>query len=366
MKIRAYADLHLFYSKDDMNRYIKEELNILKETLIEDKPDLLVFCGDLTHTSYNSDDIRFIEIMKFINSIVNICETFKIPFRMIRGTVSHDGKIVDILHNLYKESSYVTFITKPYVEVFKGYKIRYLPEQYYPTYAEFKRECLNEIVDITFFHGTVSGVLPMVKQVDSVTNLPKSIVINKNDLINTTNYFSAGGHIHQHIDIDHKIFYINSLTTHNFSDIENIKGYMEFTINKNEFVYNYIANYDAPRYLEYTIDNIHMKSNEDMKKYLSDIILNVTTRDHIRFTVNGKRNITGLSNLALLKSLVKKYNIKIKTVMEDNELIENLSSDYDYFVDKSIPYSDKISKLAYDKYGITLDSEFISEIIKIK
>ena len=366
MKIRAYADLHLFYSKDDMNRYITEELNTLKETLLEDKPDLLVFCGDLTHTSYNSDDIRFIEIMKFINSIVEICEKTKVPFRMIRGTVSHDGKIVDILHNLYKESKWVKFITKPYIENFSGYKIRYLPEQYYPTYAEFKNDCLNEIVDITFFHGTVSGVLPMVKQVDSVTNLPKSIVIDKNDLINTTRYFSAGGHIHQHIDIEHKIFYINSLTTHNFSDIDNIKGYMEFTVNKNEFTYDYIANYNAPKYLEYTIHNIHTKSAEDMKTYIANIVLNVTPRDHIRFTVNGRRNMTGLANLAILKSLVKKYNIKIKTVMEDNELTENLSSDFDYFVDKSISYSDKIAKLAYDKYGITLSNEFISEIIKIK
>ena len=76
--------------------------------------------------------------------------------------------------------------------------------------------------------------------------------------------------------------------------------------------------------------------------------------------------MTGLSNLALLKSLVKKYNIKIKTVMEDNELIENLSSDYDYFIDKSISYSDKIAKIAYDKYGIELSEGFISEIIKIK
>lgn len=365
MRIRTYADLHLFYSKDDMNRYITEELNELKQNLMDDKPDLLVFCGDLTHTSYNSDDVRFIEIMKFINSIVNICETFKIPFRMIRGTVSHDGKIVDILHNLYKESKYVKFITKPFVEDFNGYKIRYLPEQYYPTYSEFKRDCLQDIVDITFFHGTVSGVLPMVKQVDSVTNLPKSIVINKNDLINTTRYFSAGGHIHQHINIDDKIFYINSLTTHNFSDIDNIKGYMEFNVKKNEYEFDYIANYNAPKYIEYKIDNIHNMSNEDIKRLIANIVLEITTRDKIRFTVNGKRNITGLSNLALLKSLVKKYDIKIKTVMEDNELIENLSSDYDYFIDKSIPYADKISKLAQDKYGIELDNEFITKIIKI-
>ena len=51
MKIRAYADLHLYYKREDMDRYNNEELSELKKELFNNPPDLLVFCGDLCHTT---------------------------------------------------------------------------------------------------------------------------------------------------------------------------------------------------------------------------------------------------------------------------------------------------------------------------
>ena len=363
MRIRAYADLHLFKDKETMNRYISEELNDLVMKLMDDPPDMLIFAGDLTHTSYQSDDIRFLETIKFITKVVTICETNKIYFRMIQGTASHDGKIVEMLKTLFIDSKYCRFFTSVAYEDFNGYIIRYLPESYFGTYSEFQSYAFDKPADMTFFHGSVDGVIPYVKQKDSITNLPKSIVIQQKDLINNTRLFSAGGHIHQHINLQDKIFYINSLTTMSFSDIDNIKGYMEFTLDKYDWDWIYVPNYNAPKYLDFIIENIHMKPLEEMKSILSNLLLKVSSKDYIRFTITGERNSTGLANLSLLKTYVKKYNIKIKTEMNDTELEEKLTDDINYYTDKSVSNIDKIKRLASDLYGVDLEDEEIERMI---
>lgn len=365
MKIVAYADLHLFKVKDEMNRYISEELQDIKNKLInENDIDILVFCGDLTDTTYSSDDIRFIETINFISDIVKICESKKINFRMIQGTASHDGKIVHILKKIFADYKYSIFFTSVAYENFRGYSIRYLPESYFPTYSEFKQYAFGDkLTDITFFHGSVSGVIPYVKQKDSITNLPKSIVIEQDDLKEYNRLFSAGGHIHQHINIDDKIFYINSLTTTSFSDIDDIKGYMEFYLNGKEYEFKYVPNYKAPKYIDKIIENIHLLSNQDVKDRLNRLLLNISQRDHIRFTITGNKDFNGLSNLSLIKNHLKKYKFTIKTEMDEVELKNKLSQDIDFYTDTSITYAEKIKKLAEDNHGLELSSEEIEDII---
>ena len=119
MRIRAYADLHLYYNKDDMDRYNAEELHDLKENLLNDPPDLLVFAGDLCHMSYKADDIRFTNIIKFITDVISICKIKKVPFRIIQGTSTHDGKIVSIIKDIYKKEPLVGAFTNVAYEDFK-------------------------------------------------------------------------------------------------------------------------------------------------------------------------------------------------------------------------------------------------------
>ena len=84
-----------------MQRYDDNELAKLKEELILNPPNMLVFCGDLCHMPYKADDIRFINTIKFVTEVVNICRKKNIQFRIIQGTSSHDGKIVEILSNIF-------------------------------------------------------------------------------------------------------------------------------------------------------------------------------------------------------------------------------------------------------------------------
>ncbi len=364
IKIRAYADLHLFHDLNTMDDYINNELNDIINQMMTNKVDLIVFCGDLAHTTYQSSDRRFIEILNFVKRIVEVAEKTGTLIRIIQGTSSHDGKIVDILKLMFKDYSIIKCINKVKYEKIGDVVIRYLPECYFATYSEFSAYAFSRLADITFFHGSVEGVIPMLQQKDSVTNLPKSVVISRNDLLQKTTLFSAGGHIHKHINLNGKIFYINSLTAHNFSDVGDIKGYMEFEVNDDlSFKYIYIENFKGVKYIDIPIENINTKNKEEIRSLISNLMLTYKPKDNIRFILTGIRNIEAMSNIAFIKSLTTKYNIKIKDKLEEPEIVNIIDEDSDYYIDKSISIVDKIYKILIDTKHVTIDKKIIEDII---
>lgn len=363
MRIRVYADLHLYISNDDIDRYDTTELLDLKNLLYTDPVDMLIFAGDLTHKVYSTDDRRFVNTMRFISSVRDACLATNTKFRIIKGTTTHEGKVIDVLDKLYDNDPVLKCFTKVGYENINGLIFRYLPEPYFDNYTNFYQYAFSQPADITIFHGTINGVIPYLKKTDNPTNLPKSVIIESNDLINNTRLFSVGGHIHRHINIDNKIFYVNSLTTHNFSDIDNIKGFMEFIISDNKsWEYKYIENHKAPAYHRIIIENIHTKRKEDLRSLIGNNMLRMKSIDRIEFVLTGLRSIEGLSNLEFIKALTKKYRVKITQKLEDDETIED-HKDVDFFADQSISIIDKIQKLT-EEQGLVLTKEEICDYIR--
>lgn len=363
MRIRVYADLHLYISNDDIDRYDTTELLDLKNLLYTDPVDMLIFAGDLTHKVYSTDDRRFVNTMRFISSVRDACLATNTKFRIIKGTTTHEGKVIDVLDKLYDNDPVLKCFTKVGYENINGLVFRYLPEPYFDNYTNFFQYAFSQPADITIFHGTINGVIPYLKKTDNPTNLPKSVIIESNDLINNTRLFSVGGHIHRHINIDNKIFYVNSLTTHNFSDIDNIKGFMEFIVQDNKsWEYKYIENHKAPAYHRIIIENVHTKRKEDLRSLIGNNMLRMKSIDRIEFVLTGLRSIEGLSNLEFIKALTKKYRVKITQKLEDDESIEE-NKDVDFFADQSISIIDKIQKLT-EEQGLVLTKEEICDYIR--
>ena len=363
MKLRVYADLHLYISNDDIDRYDTTELLDLKNLLYTDPVDMLIFAGDLTHKVYSTDDRRFVNTMRFISSVRDACLATNTKFRIIKGTTTHEGKVIDVLDKLYDNDPVLKCFTKVGYENINGLVFRYLPEPYFDNYTNFYQYAFNQPADITIFHGTINGVIPYLQKTDNPTNLPKSVIIESNDLINNTNLFSVGGHIHRHINIDNKIFYVNSLTTHNFSDIDNIKGFMEFIVQDNKsWEYKYIENHKAPAYHRIIIENVHTKRKEDLRSLIGNNMLRMKSIDRIEFVLTGLRSIEGLSNLEFIKALTKKYRVKITQKLEDDETIEE-NKDVDFFADQSISIIDKIQKLT-EEQGLVFTKEEIGNYIR--
>lgn len=366
MNIRVYSDLHLFYDKDDMNRYIYTELNDLKNELLNNPPDYLVFCGDLCHKPYKSDDIRFINIINFITDVVNICTLKNINFRIIQGTSTHDGKIIQLLKYIFRDKPNVICFTEVGYEDVNGYVFRYLPESYFGKYESFYEYAFSKVADITFFHGSVDGVLPMVTQKDNITNLPKSIVIKREDLINNTRLFSVGGHIHKYINLDNKIFYTNSLTTHNFSDIDNVKGYMEFNLDDNyNWDYKYIRNDKAPKYVDYRIDNLQDKTKDELTGLISNLLINLNSKDKVRLSLYGIITKNSITNLSYIKSITKKYNTKIISKLKEYNIDNKENIDeIGFYTDSSVDIVDKIYKMAKEEFNSNMSIDKINKLIK--
>lgn len=363
MRIRVYADLHLYISNDDIDRYDTTELLDLKNLLYTDPVDMLIFAGDLTHKVYSTDDRRFVNTMRFISSVRDACLATNTKFRIIKGTTTHEGKVIDVLDKLYDNDPVLKCFTKVGYENINGLVFRYLPEPYFDNYTNFYQYAFSQPADITIFHGTINGVIPYLKKTDNPTNLPKSVIIESNDLINNTRLFSVGGHIHRHINIDNKIFYVNSLTTHNFSDIDNIKGFMEFIVQDNKtWEYKYIENHKAPAYHRIIIENVHTKRKEDLRSLIGNNMLRMKSIDRIEFVLTGLRSIEGLSNLEFIKALTKKYRVKITQKLEDDETIEE-NKDVDFFADQSISIIDKIQKLT-EEQCLVLTKEEIGNYIR--
>lgn len=364
MKIRVYSDLHLYISNEDIERYDTTELLDLKNLLYTDPVDVLFFAGDLTHKVYTTDDKRFVHAMKFVASIREACEKTNTLFRIIKGTATHDGKIIEVLKSQYENDPVLKCFTEVDYEKINGITFRYLPEPYFDNYTNFYQYAFAYPADVTIFHGTVNGVIPFLKKTDNPTNLPKSVLIESMDLIKNTRLFSVGGHIHKHINIMNKIFYTNSLTTHNFSDIGNVKGFMEFTIDEvGNWSQKYIENRKAPQFHRIIIENLHTKRKEDLRSLIGNNMLRMKSVDRIEFVVTGLRSLEGLSNLEFIKSLTKKYRVKITQKLdEENDQTES-NTDSIFYADSSISIIDKIQKVA-EELGTVLTKEEIEEYIK--
>ena len=363
MRIRVYSDLHLYINNDDIDRYDLNELLELKNLLYTDPVDMLVFAGDLTHKVYSTDDRRFVNAMKFVADVRDVCEATNTIFRIIKGTSTHEGKIIDVLKSTYSDDKVLQCYTEIAYEKIGDLIIRYLPEPYFDNYSNFYNYAFGRSADITFFHGTIDGVIPYLKQTDNPTNLPKSVLIKADDLINNTNLFSVGGHIHRYINIRDKVFYTNSLTTHGFADVDNVKGFMEFTIQDNrKWEHKYIENHIAPKYISILIENLHTKRKEDLRSILGNTLLKVKSTDRIRFVITGNRDINAMSNLEFIKSLTKKYQIKIEQKLDDIEE-DTMMDNSDFYADNSIPIVEKIQKLAEEQSGILISLEDIEKYI---
>ena len=364
MKIRVYADLHLYYRLDEMNRYDINELLDLQNELILHPVDMLIFAGDLTHKVYSTDDLRFVNCMRFVARVREICQQTNTQFRIIKGTSTHEGKVIDVLKKIYEDDPYLKCYTNVGYEEFKGVTFRYLPEPYFDTYNSFYEYAFREPADVTIFHGTIDGVIPFLKQTDNPTNLAKSVLMKANDLRNNTRLFSVGGHIHRHINIDNDIFYVNSLTTHNFSDVDDIKGYMEFIIDDNlKWSYKFIPNTKAPKYKKFVIDKIHNLTKDEIRSIIGNVLIASKKEDHISFLVVGKKDIKAMSNLGFIKSLMKNYNVRIEQRLDDIIEDDTLSEKADFYADDTIPIEEKIRTLVEEDYGMRLSLDEIKKYI---
>ena len=166
MKLVNISDIHIG-KKDDIR--LEKELKIFLDYVNDNfkKIDILTISGDLFDRVLTANEYGTVLAINFVKSLLEVTSKNNIPFRIIKGTRSHDFNQLDILKFLSKENKELfRIIEKNEHEEIKGYKVLYLPEEYPTDYDDFYKENLLSVEDNTYDiilgHGMIDFIVKIV------------------------------------------------------------------------------------------------------------------------------------------------------------------------------------------------------------
>lgn len=358
MKLVNISDIHIG-KKDDMK--LKEELEIFFDYLKDtENIDMITISGDLFDRVLTANEYGTTLALEFIQRLIDLYVP-EIDIRIIKGTRSHDFNQLDIL-KVFKEKagSHFKIIEKNEVEVFNGYRILYLPEEYPTDYDDFYKENLlgaeDKVYDFIIGHGMIDFIAFTGYEDDSENRVHGTPTHKANDLIRVTKGPIIFGHIHEKQEYKDKIYYTGSYSRYSF-DTPSEKGFMVFDIDDDDpsnFKMTFIENTAAPTYAVLDIDKLNLEGVDDHVKYIKEL---ADKYDYVKIKTGNK------ANLDIARALTEKdSSIKVQSVNEEKETIK-VDPKYEYILKKELPLNETIRKFITEEYDKDIALDFISKVI---
>lgn len=358
MKLVNISDIHIG-KKDDMK--LKDELEIFFDYLKNtENIDMITISGDLFDRVLTANEYGTTLALEFIQRLLDLYVP-EIDIRIIKGTRSHDFNQLDIL-KVFKEKagSHFKIIEKNEVEVFNGYRILYLPEEYPTDYDDFYKENLlgveDKVYDFIIGHGMIDFIAFTGYEDDSENRVHGTPTHKANDLIRVTKGPIIFGHIHEKQEYKDKIYYTGSYSRYSF-DTPSEKGFMAFDIDDNDpsnFKMTFIENTAAPTYAVLDIDKLNLEGVDDHVKYIKEL---ADKYDYVKIKTGNK------ANLDIARALTEKdSSIKVQSVNKEKETIK-VDPKYEYILKKELPLNETIRKFMTEEYDKDIDIDFISKVI---
>ena len=358
MKLVNISDIHIG-KKDDMK--LKEELEIFFDYLKDTEDiDMITISGDLFDRVLTANEYGTTLALEFIQRLIDLYIP-EIAIRIIKGTRSHDFNQLDIL-KVFKEKagSHFKIIEKNEVEVFNGYKILYLPEEYPTDYDDFYKENLlgveDKVYDFIIGHGMIDFIAFTGYEDDSENRVHGTPTHKADDLIRVTKGPIIFGHIHEKQEYKDKIYYTGSYSRYSF-DTPSEKGFMVFDIDDDDpskFKMTFIENTKAPTYAVLDIDKLNLEGVDDHVKYIKELS---DKYDFVKIKTGNK------ANLDIARALTEKdSSIKVQSVNKEKETIK-VDPKYEYILKKELPLNETIRKFMTEEYDKDIDIDFISKVI---
>lgn len=358
MKLVNISDIHIG-KKDDMK--LKDELEIFFDYLKNtENIDMITISGDLFDRVLTANEYGTTLALEFIQRLIDLYVP-EIDIRIIKGTRSHDFNQLDIL-KVFKEKagSHFKIIEKNEVEVFNGYRILYLPEEYPTDYDDFYKENLlgveDKVYDFIIGHGMIDFIAFTGYEDDSENRVHGTPTHKANDLIRVTKGPIIFGHIHEKQEYKDKIYYTGSYSRYSF-DTPSEKGFMVFDIDDNDpsnFKMTFIENTTAPTYAVLDIDKLNLEGVDDHVKYIKEL---ADKYDYVKIKTGNK------ANLDIARALTEKdSSIKVQSVNKEKETIK-VDPKYEYILKKELPLNETIRKFITEEYDKDIDIDFISKVI---
>ena len=370
----AVGDIHFGYYNPEL---LYKEFQLVIDSIYKYKPDCVLIAGDYYDTKLSMASAHSVYSLKAFSDLIKVCEELNIKVRQIKGTNSHDPE--NQLKNLAQianrsQCDYKLFLTVDEEELFPGFKILYIPEEYvddkesyYSLY--FNKNSYQGICG----HGMFEETNFSTQKIKSMRKYP---IFNSSDMEDVCEGPIIFGHIHTSQKIRNRILYTGSLVRSRFGE-EEAKGIylIDYDTDTKETDFMFIENEITLKY-----DTIEIKENHqvfslminEQIEYFKKLV-NDYKRDKLRIKIHLPEDLvnsqTIIDNLNILfhgnKDVqVSIYdNSKAKLNNELKEKVNLLMDKYGFIFDKSIGYDVKIQEYIKLKTGKEISLERIRSMI---
>ena len=340
-KILITSDLHFERIEEGLIPKIKD---YIKATIEKHRPNIFCIAGDtVDDANLRAETSEFAQLVSFIDDIAKFCKEKNTLFIVLRGTPSHDGKVMENVSKILNNFIYVDEMQNANIQ---GISMLLVPELYYSKYELFKAD-LDKFhkSDVVIFHGMMDFAIPALNQIDSKFNMGRSIVVNSKDFIDKARYCVVGGHVHSDLSFKN-IYYTNRIINERGHSAEN-KGYglKLITLYEYDYKYEYIENpylikheYINLDFVNSTIDVILANSRRDS---YDNVIFNVSldNSESTKYKYNVWR--TTIPAKYIKKTSVKNTEDRsytmTKTVLKSQDALHILTDIYKERYAKEIP-----------------------------
>jgi len=361
------GDIHFSYN--NAKSLYSELKNYLISQVIENKDvlDMVVLTGDIFHYELKMSSEAAKYAYAFLGELIHLCETNRIVLRIIKGTAAHDCEQLSTLNMLTMHSQYLKVISKVEAEeVFPGFKVLYIPEEYPVDMHEYYKELVFDVPDneyeFVFFHGTMEFQAFSSQKYESEKLIESAPVWKCADMMRITRGIVTGGHIHNACNYKNKIFYHGSFSRMAQGE-ENPKGYNIYDyVSPDDCEVYRIINEEAPEYKQIDLMNLIVENSGNIENVVKELD-KLSSKENVNYRINMDRQIK--EDYPEIHNIIREYisgkhNIDIKDVVvagpmvsaesasngqEDTSAVENPMS---FLSNNSMSLEEKIQKFAGD------------------
>ena len=373
-KFLTVGDVHFGYYNPEL---LYEEFKLILRSIDEYKPDCVVIVGDYYDNKLSMASAHSVYSVKAFSDLIKKCEQLDIKVRQIKGTNSHDPE--NQLKNLAQianssKCDYKLFLTVDEEELFPGFKILYIPEEYIDDKDSYYSIYFKNNYQAIFGHGMFEETNFSSK--NKFKSMKKYPIFNSKEMEEICEGPIVFGHIHTPQRIRNRIQYTGSLVRSRFGE-EEAKGiYLTtYNINTKETDFLFIENEITSKYdtIEIKPDNkvFSMFINEQISYFKS--LIDKYKRDYLRLKIflpeDYPESTTFIDSMNVVFNDMKNVTInihensKIKLNEETKKKIDLLMDKYGFIFDKSVGYDEKIREFIKLKSGKEISLERIRSMI---
>ncbi len=340
------SDIHFGVGADER---IYNELSIVKDYIQKNDLNVIHINGDFFDRKLSFNEPAALLAMQFFYELRELCIKRKIKLRIVHGTLGHERHQTDMFKKF--ESKYLDmkiYDTVGEEELFPGFKVLYIPEEY-PVdadeyYAPYKKKQYQAIMG----HGMWDFVaVQSVIEAGDDTKHESCPVLKVKDWESAIPHgFAMFGHIHARHVYKKKFFYPGSFSSWDFTDISD-KGFAVYSYDTEKKYYNVkmVNNKLCPTYGTVNVNKLGLDlttcSVQDIQAAVAPL---AEKYDFFRLDVDN----LSLDKVEIIKLAYKNNGkIKIKKVEKKTSIFkesEERFNKWDYILKGVMPIEEVVLK----------------------